>query len=315
MIYQNPFQLLDIPHGELEHLPKLIRQAKKRWLAEFELQGTTTIEIKGQTFDKNGVLKLIEQAEQQKGIYTQILQFPNLLNFLETGNTVIFNTSLEEALWVKDKVFLEQVAPYFAHRFNRVLAGFLKNRDLAAIQTISDMYKILPARYQFDCFKFASRYWKKQYNTLKELRIGVSNNAPTRRLKRIPKEIHTYYTSEQIELFNAMTFPSFQFLRDSYADLLIETSLYFYNVHHKKRRAKFILQQAGQLDISPNLHYRIQYVLDQYNGLPQSKWGFGEPNPVFSIWYKLKNISKVFKNVNIWIIVYFVLMLLRLIFG
>ena len=146
MKYQNPFQILDIPQGDLEDLPKLIRQAKKRWLAEFELQGTTTINIKGQLFDKNGILKLIEQAQQQNGLYVKTVQFPSLLNFLNDGNTTLFNPKLEDEAWVKDKLFLEQVAPYFAHQFNQVLAQHLKNRNLSVIQQFINYTRTLSIR-------------------------------------------------------------------------------------------------------------------------------------------------------------------------
>ncbi len=290
MQYINPFEILGIiPQTEVK-LPLLIKKAKKRWLAEFELTGSTTIDINGHTFDRNDLLKLLEQVQHNAIFHFKLLQYPNLMDFLKYGDiTFLENTTMPT--WQVDKPFCQFIAPYFASQFDNLFSNAVKNNDFERLTIMTNYILPLPQRYHYECYKLTVRYWREQLKTLKRCVQKVN-------IYLIPERFEYFHATSTIDLLNLMPDAFFYTIRAQFAEELTQLGVNITNRHKNRmpRLAHSIVKSTLNLNLNPIDKSSVQYVMDQFNGLPAHKWGKGENNIYLAAYYRIKYYFEYYPN-------------------
>lgn len=85
MAYYNPYRLFDLP--VFDRIPAdILRQARKRVLAEFELTDEIQANFKGILLDKSTALRLFDELEDEKkrNFHQYVMSIPGYARFLET---------------------------------------------------------------------------------------------------------------------------------------------------------------------------------------------------------------------------------------
>lgn len=292
MQYINPFETLGIIPQTEAKLPLLLKKAKKRWLAEFELTGSTTIDINGQSFDRNDLLKLLEQVQHNAVFHFKLLQYPDLMDFLKYG-VISFLEKSSPPEWQVDKPFCQFIAPYFATQFDNLLSIAVKNNELDQVKLLSNYSIPLPQRYHYECYKLTTRYWREQLKILNKHVQKVN-------IYLIPERFEYFHRASTIKLLNEMPRDYFYTIRAKFAEELTQLAINISNRHKNRmpRLAHDIVSSAMRLQLNPMDKSSVQYVMDQFNGLPQHKWGKGENNIYKAAYYKVRYYFEYYPNIS-----------------
>ncbi len=143
MKYLNPFSLFDLDPEKTG--PEQLKLLKKQVMAEFELHESAEIAIKGEFYDKNTLLNLIDslQIDPDYQFHKQVYLYPGLLDFLTTGNYSQLNRTRLESLF-NEKETAEQLAPFYLGMYSDVLLEAIRTEELEKVEKITDIY--LPAK-------------------------------------------------------------------------------------------------------------------------------------------------------------------------
>lgn len=271
MQYINPFSILEIPIQDGELDSQILKRAKKRLLTEFELHGTTTILLNGHEMDKNAILKTFQQLEYRNlsAYHSRIAKQPLLNNFLEKGDLTLF----QETDWHlstfddKDLGFISFLQPYFSEQFNRNFSKSFTNNHSSNFKLLGQAGQFLPNEYEGGCFKNIYRALMETVNKIEYLAGRV------------------YLTEKAIRPFIMDAFINeMNLLPDYFIDIRVrigcaleEIALKMNNKYEKTKFAKKILKKGLALKTNEDTRYKLQYVLDQLNGKPERKWGYGKP--------------------------------------
>src|SRR5580658_5833786 len=93
---------------------KTVQRERKKWLAELELSGGESLELKGHSFSKSEIIEYFETLQQETiaAWHVAIANDPVLLSFLEDG-VMDKGTSFKDAPLYDDPSFLAWISPYF----------------------------------------------------------------------------------------------------------------------------------------------------------------------------------------------------------
>ena len=141
MYYLNPITLLShfLPHTGGAWSAQHLKQAQKVILAEFELRGTVTVEVAGREWDKDSILKVLEEfADEKRRIhYQKIMEFPSLEDFLSHGTLTFFQDKNAQMLF-QDPAFSAFVMPYFAPQYQKKLLTALQALKYISVKALCD---------------------------------------------------------------------------------------------------------------------------------------------------------------------------------
>lgn len=287
-MYLSPFYILPaeiIGDGAIDKTS--LRRAKKRLMAEFELAGTPTIDINGQTFDKTAIFRFFEDIDQKEGLDFHAYIFKNkaLLAFLEEGKLDFFNTEKVDDIW-NDPDFVRFIAPHFSEQFNTVLVKALKDRRNINLERLCKYPFLLDLEDEGACYQKSYRYLKRQVHDLEEI---------VRRCKS------TYVEEREIKPFLHLLFiRKLNLLPDYFGgirrDIALQIEDLAINLHNGRRRttlAVLALERGMDLEIPSDTKSRLNHV---YQQLKDHKG----PDPLgeqegegFSVWSTLFVIVKL----------------------
>ncbi len=261
MFYTSPLHIIPANISSNSIDGKTIRTAKKQLLVEFDLYSSTTINIKGQEYDKNQVIKLFESLEHeiQRDYHLRIFQNKPLLNFLEHGDTNFFIQPYEDDL-IGDKDFALFVGPYFSSRYSNLLATALKMLDLKQLQDLLIDSLPLPDRFDGSCYKGAFRFINSKILDLDNLIFEAQKG------RNVSREANTFINKEIIQVLNMLP-DYFSGQRDTYAIKLRDLAIPLYNIGKKRKLAKQILKTGLNLKLSEDTREKMQVVLNQLESL------------------------------------------------
>jgi len=128
MQYFSPLSILNF-EGLSEITPKDLRLAKHKMMAEFELNGTSTIQAGGKELTRNDVLKIFDLLEQTTDLSFHVIvaSDPVLLHFLERHE---LQPGKQFGL-IDEKIspeFIEWISPYFRDAFNQAVVYNFRNQ-------------------------------------------------------------------------------------------------------------------------------------------------------------------------------------------
>ncbi len=264
MQYLNPFLLLEIPLDEEseDRLLPQIRQAKKQWLAEFELQDETEIEVSGQRLDRSTLLRLIEELEDPltRSHHRKIAAQPTLLAFLQTASLNLFYEGDITLVAANSQDFLRFIAPAFAAKFNQRLIHALKQHDAEEIRVLNSQPLAIPPAFHAACYQDAYRYLHAHVEEIEQLvQVIAEGQAPDGRVQE-------YCDEMLIDALNALP-DYFAGVRDRYGLALESLAIEVHNTHKRARLGIYILQQGLKLHTSEETERRLKHILEQLKAI------------------------------------------------
>lgn len=257
MNYLSPFHIL--PDGiEIENLTnkKVLKQARKLVLAEFELQGTTTIIINNQAFDKDAVLKYFEALEKDTNLHfhAEIYNNKALLSFLETSDIHTYKAAvirIENIQYKReDDGFLSFIAPYFTQNFSELFAKAIRQNDILVLDILLEKEFPLPQRFEVNAYQSVYRWYYSKLRIVESIEQKLG-----RKEFVLSNEINDLIDFEFIETFNRL--PTYFYnIRDRYAFQLYEIVVLLNNEFKRISLARAIVD-AGLL-------FKVEHATMQY---------------------------------------------------
>lgn len=285
MPYLNPFLLLNVPLEDLSdtRMAERLRREKKHWLAEFELQDATEIDISGHQLDKATLLRLLEEMEDPtlRSHHRKIAAQSSLHDFLVEANLDLFYQGDISLLAANSKEFLRFIAPAFADQYNRRLVHALKQHDAEEIEALTSQPLAIPTQYHAAAYQDAYRYLHAHVEELHHLTQAIeAGQAPDGRVQE-------YCDEMLIDALNALP-DYFAGARDRYGLALESLAIEVHNTHKRVQLGVFILQQGLKLHTSEETQRRLQHILDQLKAM----------SPADTIWDSLTGGGQEKKSDN-----------------
>jgi hypothetical protein len=281
MEYVNPFSTLGLHENIMNIDAKVIRRLKNEYLVEFELQESITIELNGKEFDKNRLLKTFDQLQHPEFAqnHFQVFKQKELLEFLEDGKLTLFQEKTMFDLEQSSVEFKKFIAPYFSERYSKLLYKAFKNDKDVTIRLLTKMDLPMPLEFESSCYQRTYRYL---HGMLTEKVLLIKEDSL--RFKPLDEIIQPNMATQ----LNCLP-DYFLNLRIYAADTILSLSLILNNEHKRNETAKKVLRIGMEMITNSEVAYRLQYLMDQYNGYPEEYWGKGSPD---DIPYKNKTITK-----------------------
>ena len=285
MQYINPFSTLDISDDLNQIDKRTLQRLKKRYLAEFELHESPTIEIKEKTFDKNAILKIFNQLQNQDILNYHFKIFKNkpLLHFLENGNLHIFWHNEVKTLENESLNFRKFIIPYFSDKYSIALLESIKNKRHSLTKKLVKHTLFIPIEFESNCFQASYRYLTNWINDLQKL---LKTSLKRKKVNQIFDE----YIHERLNILPEY----FVEVRIKLAEVIVELALKMKNEYQRLDSAIELIKIALSLKTSEYIRYRLQYILDQFKNYPQEYWGKGKPDDKFYVNKTASNIGKFF---------------------
>jgi hypothetical protein len=289
MRYINPYSLLSIEPSSLFDTPKNIRAAKRRVLADIELDGE--IEVDGVYIDKTEALRAIDDLDdEKKRRFHSIVFFDESFRLFLTGGDscwVFHNTDNE---YFNDIEFREFIAPFYQYQFDKTLEHAIKTGDVnLAENLLSVEFPVLPSNRD-NAYLFAKNYFGGKLNELEEkfedLRIDkdietifppdvriYEPQTPFYNPFRIPSRVQpaskfkeSFIKESDIRILNELP-EEFQILRDNLAGVLRSIAVEIVNEHHEPEISLLIFRLAERIDAGSHLFDLIDKDISVINSI------------------------------------------------
>ncbi len=155
MKYKNPIRILT--PTQIKRLdPTTLKSIKKEILLHFQLTEDPTIERNGIAVDKNEVLQIFEELQQNLTLHLQIHKNKDLVHFLETGSMSFFLNRAAQQLVLDNADQQYEINGYIAFKLNQVTAKLLEDVNGSTPKRLSAIFDYTS--------KMASEQQDKSYN-------------------------------------------------------------------------------------------------------------------------------------------------------
>lgn len=260
MSYTNPFVLLELPDPFSPSMVtnSFLRMEKKRLMAEFELEEATVIEVGGRKMDKDRVLSLFEELEddQLRQHHLRVFMESGMMEFLEDASLEYFYNGGISKLPAHSDDFLTFVGPYFSYSFNSRLFHAYKQKDWEEVQVMCKHPLPLSAVHKAICYQDTYRQLHADVAELEAYADDLSNGKiPDGQIQEIGDEMRIDTLNQLPEYFRSS--------REKYALALESVAISVYNDHQRIHLSIFLLRQALKLEVSPETKNRLQDLLNQ----------------------------------------------------
>jgi|GEM_PF-3215172 len=247
--YRSPFRLLGLSPGESTH--ERLQQLRKSILAEFELQGGSTISWNGTTIDKQQALDLIEElrAPERLRFHQQVAENRSLLNLLEEKSFDFVIAPSGEY----DRDFIHACAPYFTHSLGTLAVKAFEESNVVWFIAIAMPHPLKTPEVLARCWDKLRTRLNRALDELQELKKNLAKS------KRDPQaEAQLKWWTEHIKpnvlagLPEALR-PEREKLNAAWVELL-----WFITDRHLKTSAKLqLLDELQQVSDSPKSSHPI----------------------------------------------------------
>ena len=259
MSYLSPFHILAETLGTIENIDQtMLRKAKRRLLSEFELLEATTIEISGKEFDKDSIIKLFEQLENEDNLQYHLMVYNDvyLLHFLEQGNIKIFMQPSLLKGKEENKGFVNFITPYFADVYNKELYECVRSSDINGVEMLVSHQLPIDFRQEAAAYKNTYRHIKGKTNDLQALTFRAKKE------HILGSEVISYFEPSFIEIFNLLP-AYFSGVRSEFASLVDGLAVDLYNKSRRTSLAIEILEAVMRLDVNDMVKHELNYVYGQ----------------------------------------------------
>ena len=253
-IYLNPFELLDY---RIPSLPEwddaAARRAKKRMLAELDLNDGRLPWINGVILDRSRAISVIDELDsiEQKQLHYLVFRSKRLLRFLTHGDLRFFaydatpNANLglllpREPDEMSD-VLGECFAKQYDKQYDRQLANCLASSQPLLLLALSSRHLPVSARNLDACYASAYERLRRLKGDIEAVSSSVANSPQAAR------EALTFLREQfSVECLNALP-PYFREVRSEIAITIRGMSVQCYNAHQDAALSKEMLDLATSL--------------------------------------------------------------------
>ena len=297
MQYISPVSLLETLN--IQQLDKKgISLAKKKMLAELDLNGGEAVVINGKELTKNDIIGFFDNLQQTDNLayHLTIARDPVLLNFLELG-------ILEKGTWFKkdpvynDPAFKIWISPYFFTSFGSFAEGCINNHNDDEWKTLLRNPQLMDAYYTakaWDIIEMAIRRDLEDLNHI--IKISEFPNWYAEERGNIAMLTGAAYVS----MLKCLPKERFAFLTDNYAHAIMRCSVIIFNKINTEKGAGMI-RNALLLAAPGNMKKTIEYKQGEMlhvmwrekkdkEDSKISKWGFGAA-AVFIIFMFIRGVT------------------------
>lgn len=256
MQYINPLVALDLNPEDLS--AQTLKQARKRMMAEFELQGNTVIIWQDQEVDRATVLGWFDQLEEAEvaGFHQEIARQSTLLAFLEQASLDLFYEGDISLMGSMPKALLKFIGPYFADAFNKRLFHAFRQFDWEEIDVLCAHSLPIPPAYHAAAYKDTYRYLHGRIEDLSQHTLALEKG------KTPDGQVQEFTDEMLIMAFNRLP-AYFEASRDRYAQGLEGLGMVLHNQHRRVQLALVVIRQGLKLEVSPDTRARLQHIMDQ----------------------------------------------------
>ena len=152
MPYQSPLHILDSLHITPDELtPEGITRLRKKLLAEFSLSSNITIDVNGQAYTKDEILKVIDQLKEVDNLvlHKAIFSRKPLLDWLENPQKGFFPQDLAQEVLDKnlENDFYQSMLQYSMAEYVKV---HFKKRHFTRLQMAVNFWENLQEEYRYE---------------------------------------------------------------------------------------------------------------------------------------------------------------------
>lgn len=159
MIFINPIEILELQNHSVQEINnQLIKRQKRKLFADIDLSDDGFYDYKGISLTKVDCESAIEKLEKSDYVllYKHLASDNQLLNdFLVNGDEGFFSNYTQESIY-KLPEFVNFISPYFALKFDKVLAQSFKSKDFEKTQRILRTQNLINDSDQNTAFKCTS---------------------------------------------------------------------------------------------------------------------------------------------------------------
>lgn len=159
MIFINPIEILELQNHSVHEINnQLIKRQKRKLFADIDLSDDGFYDYKGISLTKVDCESAIEKLEKSDYVllYKHLASDNQLLNdFLVNGDEGFFSKYTQESIY-KLPEFVNFISPYFALKFDKVLAQSFKSKDFVKTQRILRTQNLFNDSDQNTAFKCTS---------------------------------------------------------------------------------------------------------------------------------------------------------------
>ncbi|MCI4669916.1 MAG: hypothetical protein MRZ79_17400 [Bacteroidia bacterium] len=260
MSYTNPFILLELPNPFSPSMitNSFLRMEKKRLMAEFELEEATVIEVGGKEMDKDRVLALFQELEDDsiRQYHLRVFMESGLMEFLEDASLEYFYNGGISKLPAHSDDFLTFIGSHFSTSFNARLHHAYRQKDWEEVELMCKYPLPLSAVHKALCYQDSYRQLHADVTELENYAEDLAaGKIPDGKIQEMGDELMIDTLNHLPEYFRSS--------RDKYALALESVAISVYNDHQRIHLSVFLLRQALKLNTSAETKDRLQDLLNQ----------------------------------------------------
>ncbi len=214
MKYSSPFHLL--PERDISALESNdLKRWKKELLLQFDLQQTTTIDIEGKQYDRNGVLQAFDNLKDMPEYHWRLYQNKPLLDFVEGGYVNFFD---DEENWVdfEDIAYRNWLGQWFIPQYDDMIFEMTEVEDDCTkdmLDTLETSDFQLPQEWNYEAFIKTNRFFK---NFIEKGTTALNNGFVVKGKKvKLAPEVHPYINLYYLQVLDVLPDNG---IRQQYAD-------------------------------------------------------------------------------------------------
>ncbi|MBC7863134.1 MAG: hypothetical protein IAF38_09180 [Bacteroidia bacterium] len=267
MYYVSPFTLLgitEVSNARIER--KDLQLAKKKMLAEIELSDSQTVKINEKEFNKDEILKIFEELEDEKVIeYHRIIaQDKAFILFLEKGFISDYN-NLKKTPETENSDFMDFVSPYYRERFEPELNKLFKAKDFFNLTKLLKTNRFMNMSDEEACFKKVYEEINERIEKIDELNAGIRS----KRLFGITVAEAVFYSRNYLGAISLLP-DFFMELRNRLAKTLIILYVEAYNVLKRPDISGEIIRNLSGLKVDDDMRAEVRRRELEYSNASES---------------------------------------------
>lgn len=216
--------------------------AKRKLMAEFELQGTATIIHNGKEISRNDVITFFDTLEKSDDLdfHALVASSPELLYFLENAKIEHHSKFSLPA----DKItpeFIEWISPYYSNAFKKCSYNNFKNVEMQQLNALLKNAEWMTSADRYKAWQGVENYFAALTQQFEQ--VNESNERVTE------QTISTFTRFELIDMIAILPIDIFQQLINQYAFEMMRSSIIVFNKIKNREWAIVILENAETLPV------------------------------------------------------------------
>jgi len=264
--YVSPILMMDLPVSSTYDKKDLLL-AKKKMLAELELAGTTTVQIKGKELSKNDILQLFERLGETSDFrfHVAVASDQNLIDFLEGKSIIRKKSNTNPNPLHDDLAFISWISPYYYQSFVQFADTFIKKQDTDSWDHLLSAKKLMDFKHEDMAWSKIEASFERKLDEVKAL---LTNDQARLRYDFVT-ESERLCDYRLINMMLSLPEERFSSFRDEYAFHMMELLIAVFNTRNlgNQHYATETLLNAKLLAVSEYSKDSIQKKHDEMEGL------------------------------------------------